>query len=134
MSTPLFVRTPFAGNGAINILGELLSSYADADTFHEITSAVSEPTLVEELAWSAQKFSTLAGQLIVAITSDDYTWRLVGAYPIPAGSSVLFASGRVALDVVIPAGYRMGVRHDVKVLGGGSYATLDVVPLGGVVR
>lgn len=134
MSTPLFIRTPFAGNGAGGILGEDLSTYADTDAFTELTDFVAEPTLVEEVAWCAQKFSTLAGELIVGMIDAGYNWRLIGAYTLPAGSSTLFASGRIALDVVLPTGFKLGVRHAVKVLGGGSFATLDIVPLGGVVR
>jgi hypothetical protein len=134
MSTPLFVQTPFAGNGTSAIVGEDLSAYSDADTFFELTNFVLEPTLVEELAWCAQKFSTQEGQLIVGLIDAGYNWRLVGAYDIPAGAAALFASGRIALGVVIPSGFKLGVRHSVKVSGGGSYATLDVVPLGGVVR
>jgi hypothetical protein len=134
MSTPLFIQTPFAGNNTVPIVGEDLSAYADTDTFHEITNYVLEPTLVDELAWCATRYSTLEGQLIVGITESGYNWRLVGAYDIPAGAAALFASGRIALNVTIPSGYKMGVRHSVKVSGGASYATVDVVPLGGVVR
>lgn len=132
MSTPMFIELPTAGSGTAPVLGEDLSAFASGTAMADLTPLVTEPTLIESVEWSAQKFSTQAGMLIVAL-SDGTNRRLIGAYAIDAGSASVFASGSVAVEVVVPPGYKLVAAHNVKDAVS-AYTNLDLVPSGGVVR
>lgn len=134
MSTPLFIRTPMVGNGTVAIAGLSLAAYSNATAMSDLTSVAAEATLVEEIAWCAQAFSTQAGMMILALVDGSGNRRLVGAYTIPAGSTSLLASGRIQLGVTIPPAYKLVVAHNVQNAAVSAYVNLDVVPLGGVLR
>lgn len=133
MSTPLFIRTPTVGSGTVAIAGASLANYSGATAMSDLTGVAAEATLIEEIAWTAQAFSTQAGMLILALTDGNGNRRLVGAYPLAAGSASLFASGRIQLGVTIAPGFKVVAAHNVQDAAS-AYANLDVVPLGGVVR
>lgn len=71
--------------------------------------------------------------MVVLCISDGTFKRSVGAYPLPVGTADLYASGRLSINVVVPAGFRLEVAHNVKA-SGGAYTNVDFVPLGGIVR
>jgi hypothetical protein len=133
MSTPLFVRTPTVGKGTIAVLGASLAAFSGATVMADLTDVAAEATLIEEVAWCAQAFSTQAGMLILALVDGSGNRRLVGAYSIAAGSASLFANGRVQLGLTIAPGYKLVAAHNVQD-SLSAYANLDLVPLGGVVR
>lgn len=131
MSTPLFVRTPSVGSPS-TVLGASLAAYAPATPMIDLTAIAAEATMVEAVAWCAQKFSTQAGMLVLAL-SDGTDRRLVGSYAIDAGTATEFASGRIELDVTIPVGFKLVAAHNTED-SGSAFTNLDLTVLGGVVR
>jgi hypothetical protein len=133
MSTPLFERTVTNGSGTAAILGASLAAYSGATTMVDLTAVQDEPMLIDEIAYCAEKFSTLDGELLLALVDGSGNRRLVGAYDIPAGSASLMASGRIALNLVIEAGFKLVAAHNVTIAGP-TFVNVHVVPLGGIVR
>jgi len=128
----MFIELPTNGSGTGSITGQDLSAFSGSTVMDDITDIVDEPTLVEDLAWSAQAFSTHAGMLILAV-SDGTHRRLIGAFTLEAGAADLFASGTIAVNFVIAAGFKLVAAHDVQD-SGSVYTTVDIVPEGGVLR
>lgn len=133
MSTPLFERTATNGTNTAAVLGASLASYSGSTSMVDLCALTDEPTLIEEVRWCAQKFSTAAGQLVLALVDGSSNRRLVGAYPVDAGSSTLFASGAVRLDLTIAPGFKLVAAHDVKD-NVAAYTDVDLVLVGGIVR
>lgn len=133
MSTPLFIRTPTNGTGTVSVLGASLAAYSGATPMVDLTALADEPTLVEDVAWCVQKFSTAEGTLILGLVDASGNRRLVGAFDLAAGSATVFASGRVELELTIQTGFKLVAAHNVKD-GGAAFTNVDLVPLGGVVR
>lgn len=133
MSTPLFNQQPTNGSGTAAILGASLAAYSGATTMVDLTTVGGEPVLIEEIAYCAEKFSTLDGMLLLAIVDNSGNRRLVGAYDIPAGSASLIANDRIKVDLLIAAGFKLVAAHNVTVAGP-TFVNLHVVPIGGVVR
>ena len=133
MSAPLFIQEPSNGSGTAAILGASLAAYSGATAMVDLTTAAGEPVLIEEIAYCAEKFSTHEGQLLLAIVDGTGNRRLIGAYDIPVGSATLIASGRIKVDFVMAAGFKLVAAHDVQDAGS-AYTNLHVVPVGGVVR
>lgn len=133
MSTPLFNQEPTNGNGTAPIVGASLAAYTGATPMADLTTVGGEPVLIEEIAYCAEKFSTLDGMLLLAIVDGAGNRRLVGAYDIPAGSATLMASDRIKVNLLIAAGFKLVAAHNVTIAGP-AFVNLHVVPIGGVVR
>jgi hypothetical protein len=147
MSGPLFIRDPRVGiNQAIispetdfGILGRTLPPSTLAD-WKELFFEVEEPILVESLRYCAHSYSTEAGQIVVGLKNEEYGHGgyvyIVGAFAVAAGDALPgpFASDEIDIDLTIPSGWTLVVMHNVKVSGGGSFATLDITAHSGVVR
>jgi hypothetical protein len=128
----MFIELPTVGSGTAAITGQDLSAFSGATVMSDLTAIVNEPTLIETIAWSAQKFSTHVGMLVLAV-SDGTHRRLVGAYELAAGTAALFASGTVAVNFVVPPGYKLVAAHNVQDAGS-AFTDVNFVPFGGVVR
>jgi hypothetical protein len=133
VSTPLFERTVTNGIGTAAILGASLAAYSGATTMVDLTDIEDEPMLIDEIAWCTEKFSTLEGQLLLALVDGSSNRRLVGTYDIPAGTATLMASGRIALNLSIAPGFKLVAAHNVTIAGP-AFVDLDVVPIGGIIR
>jgi hypothetical protein len=147
MSTPLFLRDPRAGyNQTIispetdpGILGRTLPP-STLEDWKELFFEVEEPILIESLRYCAHTYSTEAGTIVIALKNEEYGGGgyayIVGAFAVAAGLALPgpFASDEIDIDLTVPAGWSFLVMHNVKVSGGGSFATLDIVACGGVVR
>lgn len=133
MSTPLFIQEPTNGSITGSILGASLAAFDNGTTvMADLTTVGGEPVLIEEIAYCVEKLSTLDGMLLLGIVDNSGRRRLVGAYDIPAGSSSLLASGRIKVDLLIAANYKLVAAHTVQ--DGSGYVNMHVVPIGGVVR
>lgn len=133
MSSPLFIAEPQNGDGTGPILGASLAAYNAVTPMADLTTLGGEPVLVEEIAYCAEKFSTGDGMLLLAIEDGYGDRRLIGAYDIPAGTASLMATGRIKVDILIAAGYKLVAAHDVQDPLA-AYASVDFVPFGGIVR
>lgn len=147
MSTPLFVRSPSVGIWNEMIIGRDLSDWENDDNgsvdgstiWTSLTGLVTEPTLIDEVLWSASLFNTDPGTLILAVAIDLQgifaTHRRAFASPnIEAGTSAKIASGRIPVGVTIPAGYQLLAAHDIQENGAGGYTNLGLVIVGGIAR
>lgn len=133
MSTPLFNREPINGSGTAAILGASLAAYSGSTTMVDVTDIEDEPMIIDELTWCTEKFSTLEGELLLALVDGSGNRRLVGAYDLSAGSSSLKASGRIVLNLMIAAGFKLVAAHNVTV-SGPTFVNVHLVPIGGIVR
>lgn len=133
MSTPLFNQEPMNGSGTAAIVGASLAAYSGATPMVDLMAIAGEPTIIEEIAWCAEKFSTLEGMLLLALVDNSGNRRLIGAYDLAAGSSTLLASGRIQLDLTVAAGFKLVAAHNVTIAGP-TFVNVHVVPIGGVVR
>ncbi len=133
MSTPLFERTATNGTNTAAVLGASLASYSGSTTMVDLTASADEPILIEEVAWCAEKFSTAVGQLLLALVDGSSNRRLIGAYPLSAGSATLAASDVIRLDLTIEPGFKLVAAHDVKD-NVAAYTNVHLVALGGIVR
>jgi hypothetical protein len=71
--------------------------------------------------------------MLILAMSDGTNRRLIGSFPLAAGSATAFASGTIAVNFVIAPGYKLTAAHNVED-SGSSYVDVDFVPFGGVVR
>lgn len=133
MSTPLFNQEPTNGSGTAAILGASLAAYSGATPMADLTTVGGEPVLIEEIAYCAEKFLTADGMLLLAVVDGGGNRRLIGAYDIPAGSAALLASGRIKVDFLMEAGFKLVAAHNVQD-SLAAFTNLHLVPIGGVVR
>lgn len=132
MSTPMFIERPTVGSGTSAVTGQSLSAFSGSTPMADLTAVVDEPTLIEAIVWSAQKFSTQLGMLILAV-SDGINRRLVGAYALDAGTASLFANGTIVINFVVAPGYKLVAAHNAQDITS-AYTTVDAVPFGGIIR
>lgn len=133
MSTPLFIRTPTLGTGIETnvVTGQACSDPISTVTYSDLTNILVEPTLIEEVLWTANDLSTDAGMILLAIKNNGGQHLLLGAYAVPAGTASLIANGRIPVNVTLPAGYKLCAAHNVQ--KSASYVNFGFIPAGGAV-
>lgn len=135
MSTPLFIREPVSAPvAAVPGDGTTPGNFPLGPT----TDAVEEATLVEEIRYCAQGFSTNAGEIVVwAMLPDPGTGGgllpvRVMAADVAAGTATSRASGSIECNFALAPGSSLFVKHDVQ--DGGGDALFDFAAFGGIVR
>lgn len=146
MSTPLFIQEPVlaAASHITTDLSSLSTQRRQFDypslTAGQGTCAVAEATLIEEIRYVVPAVNSSTGRLLIlaqynsvlADMSDGSTPYVVGEFQIAAGTSSTFASGRIALNFVLPPTWSLGWAADVRVSS--SNVSLTLFAAGGIIR
>lgn len=121
MSTPLFIQEPLTAAGRIN-----------STQVSTLFDTVTEATLVEEFAATAQLTNTVAGTIKPFVAHSGNTYNLP-PIPVAAASNPARAAIRVQINVVLSPGWSFGFSHDLQVSAPGD-VNVDGIAFGGVVR
>lgn len=130
MSTPMFIREPSAFR-ATPPGGSLVGAPGPWAVLVPITA---EATLIEEVRFAAEEFSSDAGLAVLGIDNGIGVPTVVDVVPIPAGAADKWAMVKAPTNVCVPAGFRLVCGHNVQHAGAGGYLLLHCVALGGIVR
>lgn len=135
MSTPLFIQQVVIGPLTVSsgIVGQSLT--ASPGTWSSLITAPAEQTLIESVRYSAREFSTLEGQLVlgVRLIASPGGVATIAAVDVPAGTSSLWASNEITLNLALPVGWELVCAHNVE-KSDTSFATICITAHGGIVR
>jgi hypothetical protein len=123
MAVPMWVREPIAKSAIITT--DSFSPLTIGNAI-ELVPAVSEATLIEEIAWAARTLTTSAGQFIIVL-KDGTTRFVFSAHAMAAGVGSLPASDRMDVNITLPVGWSLLIVQDTG-------ASIDFSAIGGIVR
>jgi len=134
MSSPLFIRQ--VSLAPVGIGGQVLDPYAGI-AWVDLIPVVAEETLIEELRWGTQVFSTIDSELMVGAYGDAGVGPQLSApiatYALPAGTSTHHASGVIRLNLAVPVGWKLRVATNMAIAGP-AYELLTLAAVGGILR
>jgi hypothetical protein len=134
MSGPLFIRQVILD--PVGIGGQILTPYAGL-AWVDLIPVVAEETLIEEIRWGTQVYSTIDSELLVGAYGDagvgPQLYAPIATYDLPAGTSTRHASGIIKLNLAVPVGWKLRVATNMAIAGP-AYELLTLAAAGGILR